>query len=189
MRRVKRPSEICVICGSNPATSWDHLPPDGMFPKPKPVDPIEVPACGACNSGSSDYDQIFQVFVGLAAGHSETGEKMFKEHVTRILRSNRRLKHSIAQTLCNVDLKTPAGIFFGSGKAVLRDSKSYDAVIERIIRGLHFYHTEHILGDKVDIKIRWHRELTLTLQKKCKNDSSKLRQLSSGHQETVSSFL
>jgi hypothetical protein len=33
------------------------------------------------------------------------------------------------------------------------------------------------------------QRLTLTLQKKCKNDSSKLRQLSSGHQETVSSFL
>jgi hypothetical protein len=163
MKRIKRPSDICVICGLNPATSWDHLPPDGIFPKPKPVDPIEVPACEKCNSGSSDYDQIFQVFIGLAAGHGETGEKMFKEHVTKILRSNRRLKRSIAQTLRYVDLKTPAGNFLGRAEAVLHDSRSYDSVIERIIRGLHFYHTGYILGDKVDIKIRFHRKLTVTL--------------------------
>ena len=50
-----------------------------------------------------------------------------------------------------------------TAEAVLQDSKSYDAVIGRIIRGLHFYHTGHILGDKVDIKIRWHRELTEAL--------------------------
>lgn len=131
-----------------------------MFPKPKPVDPIEVPACNSCNSGSSDSDQIFQVFVGFAAGHGETGEKIFKEHVTKILQSNRRLKRSIAKTLRDVDLKTPSGIFFDRAKAVLVDGKSYNAVIERIIRGLHFYHTGHILGDKVDVKINWHRELT-----------------------------
>lgn len=160
MKRNKRPSEICVICGRNTATSWDHLPPDGMFQKPKPTDPIEVPACEACNSGSSDYDQIFQVFIGIAAGHGESGEKMFKEHVTKILKSNRKLKRSIAQTKRKVDLKTPAGIIFGHAEAILQDSKSYDSVIERIIRGLHFYHTGHILGDKADIKIKWHRELT-----------------------------
>jgi hypothetical protein len=160
MMRNKRPSEICVICGRNAATSWDHLPPDGMFPKPKPTDPIEVPACEACNSGSSDYDQIFQVFIGIAAGHGAVGERMFKGHVSKILKSNKRLTRSIAQTKRKVELRTRGGIIFGRADAVMQDSTSYDAVIERIIRGLHFYHTGYILGDKVDIKIKWHRELT-----------------------------
>ncbi len=160
MKREKRLSDICVICGLRPSTTEDHIPPDGMFPKPRPTDPIKIPTCSICNTGSSNQDRIFQVFVGIAAGHGEEGERLHKNHVTRIVQSDRKLKRSIESTLRDVELHTPSGIILGRAQAVLLDSESYDAVIERIVRGLHFYHTGHILGDKSDVTIYWHRALT-----------------------------
>jgi hypothetical protein len=158
-RRIKRPSDICVICGCNPATSWDHIPPDAMFPKPKPHDPIEVPACAKCNSGASDNDQKFQVFIGLAAGHGEKGVSIFKPHVSRILKGNKRLKRTIGETLRRVDIQTEAGILLGHASAVKVDFNPVDIVLERIIRGMHFWHTGYILGNKVNIKINRYRNL------------------------------
>ena len=162
IKREKRPSELCVLCGRNPATSWDDLPPKGMFANPKPTDPIKVPACGSCNSGkkSSGADEIFQVFIGIAAGHGEQGEQMFKDHVTKIIKSNRKLKRSIAETKHYREFVTPSGLYLGRKECVRQDSKSCDAVIERIIRGLHWQYAGNIIGDKAAIKVRWHRTLT-----------------------------
>jgi hypothetical protein len=51
-------------------------------------------------------------------------------------------------------------VILGIVPAVLLDSNAYDTVIDRIIRGLHFHHTGHILGDRVNVKVNWHRRLT-----------------------------
>jgi hypothetical protein len=158
--------DLCVICGIRPKTGRDHIPPKSIFPQPRPSDLITVPACDRCNNRLSGLDEQFKVFIGIQAGHGSTGEKLFRDQTSRTILHNRRLKIDLASTLREVEILTPEGIVLGNASAVLLKSKSYDTVIERIIRGLHFHHTRHILGDRVDIKVNWHRYLTHRIYEK-----------------------
>jgi|GEM_PF-907017 len=155
-----RPSKVCVICGKQPATTDDHVPPKGIFPKPRPSDLITVRTCLACNKSTSDLDEVFKVFIGIAGGHGAEGERMFKEQTSRTLEHNRRLKREIASTIRDVWVKTTEGIILGKRPAVLLNSTAHDQIIEKTIRGLHFHHTGRILADQADIKVNWHYALT-----------------------------
>jgi hypothetical protein len=158
-------SEICSICGKNPATTRDHIPPKGIFPKPRPSDLITVPACLTCNKSTSDLDEVFKVFAGLAGGHGPEGERMFKEQTIHTLEHNERLRREIASTVRNVWVKTPGGIVLGKKPAVLLNSRAHNHIIGKTIRGLHFHHTGNILGDQADISVNWHYSLTEKMYK------------------------
>lgn len=155
-----RNSGICVICGKNPSTGRDHIPPQSIFPKPRPNDLITIPACDQCNNKRSGLDEIFKVFIGLIAGHGPEGERLFRAQTSKTLEHNRKLSRQIASTMREADVKTPGGLLFGTASVVLLDSNAYDTIIDRIIRGLHFHHTGHILDDRANIKVYWHRQLT-----------------------------
>lgn len=163
-----RRSDICVICGKKPVTGRDHLPPRCIFPIPRPIDLITVPACDTCNNNSSGLDEEFKVAIGIQAGHGEEGERLFYEQMSKTLSGNRKLKKTLADKMQEVEIRTAEGQVLGTAMAVPL-YKSYDIVINRIIRGLHWHHTGHILGDKVDIKINWHHNLTKQICEKTKD--------------------
>lgn len=154
-----RLSDICVICGKNHATTKDHLPPQSMFPKPRPSDLITVPACAKCNNENSELDEVFKVLIGIQAGHGPEGERLFLNQTSRTLTHNLRLTKGIINAIREAEIVTFEGLLVGTAPVIPID-KSYDIVIERIIRGLHWHHTGHILGDEVDIKVNLHRTLT-----------------------------
>jgi hypothetical protein len=155
-----RSSEICVICGLQPAKTDDHVPPKCIFPRPRPSDLITVRTCLDCNKSTSKFDEVLKVFIGIAAGHGPEGEKMFKEQTKRTLQHNRCLRRDIASTMRDVWVKTPEGLVLGKRPAVLLNSKAHDQIIEKTIRGLHFHHKGVILGDATDITVNWHYCLT-----------------------------
>ncbi len=167
MKRCK--SDICVICGKRPMTGRDHLPPQSIFPKPRPSDLITVPACDNCNNKRSGLDEEFKVAIGIQAGFGEDGERLFLSQTTKTILHNRRLREELAKDMKVVELKTPAGLFVGTAQAVKLKSKSYNTIINRIIRGLHWYHSGQILGDLVDIKVNWHRNLSKEIFEMTKN--------------------
>jgi hypothetical protein len=150
----------CAICGKNPATTRDHIPPKGIFPKPRPNDLITVPACRPCNKSTSDFDEVFKVFMGIVGGHGPKGERMFREQTAHTLQQNLRLKREIAGTVRDVWVSTSGGIILGKKLAAPLNSKAHDEIIEKTIRGLHFHHTGNILGDQADIAVNWHHSLT-----------------------------
>ena len=50
---------FCCFCGgAAPATTWDHVPSRQMFDGRRRPKGLEVPACMACNSATSRYEQI-----------------------------------------------------------------------------------------------------------------------------------
>jgi hypothetical protein len=142
-----------VICGKRRKTGRDHIPPKSVFPKPCPSDLITVSACDQCNNGSSELDEEFIVSVALEAAHGSDRERPFCERASRSLGKNKRLCGELASTMREVEIQTTEGLI--TAHEVLLKSKSYDTVIDRIIRGIHFHHTGHILGDKVDVKVNW----------------------------------
>lgn len=155
-----RDSDICVICGKNAKEGRDHIPPRAIFPKPWPNDFITVPACKVCNNNQSGFDEKFKVSIGLIAGHGKTGEELFKDQTIKTLNHNRSLSRNITESSRMIDITSKAGIFLCKAPATKLDSKSYDTVINRIIRGLHFYHSGYILGDHASIKINWYYQLS-----------------------------
>lgn len=70
--RFLRENPICCFCGGKAvATTWDHVPPRACFPNGHFPEEFEFPACMSCNQGTRRHDQIFGLYVHLAASDEE----------------------------------------------------------------------------------------------------------------------
>lgn len=152
--------QLCAICGVNKATTVDHIPPKGIFPKPRPANLITVPACLSCNNSASKNDEAFRVFLSLHVGiESPQTDVLWKKGALRSLRHNRRLYDHIRNTAKKVMLRTKAGMILDTRMAFRWDSEAHNRTIERMIRGLYFHHFGEILEDRVTINVQWLRSL------------------------------
>ena len=145
--------QLCAICGKEEATTSDHIPPRGIFPKPRPSNLITVPACFYCNHAGSKYDESFRVYLSMEVG-ADTPEtrKLWEENALGTLQHNQRLRRNIERSFRFIDVRTPAGIYLGKATAFRIDAKIYNAVIERIVRGFYYHHYAEILGDRATCK-------------------------------------
>ena len=57
----------CAYCGE-PATTYDHVPPQCLYTRPLPSNLVTVPACAACNNGASKDDAEFRNHLSIMAG-------------------------------------------------------------------------------------------------------------------------
>lgn len=153
-------TKLCAICGVNPATTVDHVPPKGIFPKPRPNDLITVPACADCNNADSQYDERFMVYLSMHAGldQAET-RKLFVNHALRTVEHNQRLKRKILAEAEEVELTTPAGVYAGKAHALNWDSEAHTRVIERTTRGLYFHEYGEVLGERGVVDVMWFERL------------------------------
>lgn len=163
--RPTRPSsKVCVICGQNPATTRDHLPPKALFLKPYPDNLITVPACETCNGGGSAFDDEFQAFLAIhVAGHDERGSRFFHERGKTNLLGNERRLQALRDGVQEIEIHGPQGNPIGLAPAVLWDSDAHDAVVERMIRGLYWHHTGHILPPDSIVETHWYQSITLDM--------------------------
>lgn len=154
---AERPRQLCAICGVQPATTRDHVPPRGIFPRPRP-NLITVPACFPCNNRGSSHDEAFRVYLNLHVGvEHPSSQVLFHNETLRTLRANRRLLREINAQSDPIWFTTPSGIVWGRGRRVLWNSNAHDAVVERTIRGLYFHHFNEILGERGSVKVQWLR--------------------------------
>jgi hypothetical protein len=155
----KRPAiaPLCVFCGKLPAKTKDHIPPKGIFPKPRP-ELITVPACLRCNRGTSRIEETFRVYLSLRVGvNNDATSNLWNNEAMRTLRHNPRLRNRIIRSTRPISVRSPAGIILADRIGGLWPPEAHDPVIEKIIRGLYFYHYREILGARVEIKIHWLR--------------------------------
>jgi hypothetical protein len=137
------------------ATTFDHLPPACLFPKPRPNDLVTVPACFNCNNAASKDDEAFRVFLSLQIGmETPTIHSLWKDGALRTLQHNARLKQRVVDQSWQVDLRTPAGIFLGKRRVIRVPVHTHNAVIDRIVRGLYFHHFGEVLGNRVACHVR-----------------------------------
>ncbi|SRR6266436_5899496 len=101
---------LCAFCGKSPAKTKDHVPPKGIFPKPRPK-LITVPACLRCNASSSKIEEAFRVYLSLRIGvNDETTSNLWNNEVMRTLRHNPRLRNRIIKSMRPISVRSPAGI-------------------------------------------------------------------------------
>lgn len=138
---MKQP--ICALCGINQATTKDHVPPKGIFAKPRPQDTITVPACSICNNDDSDLDERFKAYLALhVAMYSKEGKQLYKSSLKGIHRK-RKMKEEMIKSF------KP----FGRHTSVLWDSEAHDKVIERTIRGLFYHHYGWVVANNAKMTI------------------------------------
>jgi len=160
---MKKQKGTCAICGIVGPITDDHLPPKGIFQKPRPVDLITVKICATCNGSTSKDDEAFKAFMGIAAGHTKEGETALRETVGRTLAVNNRIKTDLATAARAVWVKTPSGIGIRKAIAVPLDRNAHDRIVEKMIRGLHYHHTGVVLADKATVTVNLHAGLTRKL--------------------------
>jgi hypothetical protein len=151
----------CAICGIAAATTRDHVPPRGIFAEPRPSDLVTVPACEACNADGSKYDETFRVHLSLHVGtETPATQRLLTNGARRTVRSNRKLRRQILESLEPTYLTTHGGIIIGKGYRGKWDPEAHDRVIERTTRGLYFHHFGEIFGAKADVVVHWFPSLT-----------------------------
>ena len=150
---------LCVICGKNEATSRDHIPPKGIFIKPRPDNLRTVPACSQCNGGASGYDEKFKVDLSIQVSNSR-GIEHFNKLAAPTLEHNQKLSTEILNSMKPAYRATSSGIIYEQGFAFPWDKNAHDIVIERTIRGLYYLHKNKILGDSVKVEIHVIDEIT-----------------------------
>src|SRR5262245_40510953 len=114
--------QVCVICGEREATTRDHVPPKGIFPKPRPQ-LVTVPACAQCNSGSSLHDESFRTYLALHVGAADQRRSRLFGNALSSMKHNRRLLRRVLSSSHEIPFATPAGVYVGHGLKVLWDSK------------------------------------------------------------------
>jgi len=151
--------QLCVICGMKEATTVDHVPPKNLFVKPRPP-LITIPACFDCNNLASRFDEELMVYVSLQIGpeHDRT-KKLWKSKALKALHRNKRFQREIIGRMKSVWLTTESGIA-EKRMAFLAKAEVYQAVFERTVRGLYFYHFREILGNNVSVEVTPFASLT-----------------------------
>jgi hypothetical protein len=154
------PYQLCAICGIEKATTMDHIPPKGIFAKPRPQNLITVPACKKCNNAASKDDEDFRAHLSLHVGkNTPETQALWNKGTLNSLKHNRRLLNNITSKMKKVSIRTKEGIIYDEKYAILW-SDTHDKTIERMIRGLYYHHFGEILGNRVIVKVQWRRSLT-----------------------------
>ncbi len=155
--KTRVPAALCAFCGKLPAKTRDHIPPKGIFPRPRPQ-LITVPACARCNRRTSKIEEAFRVYLSLRVGiNNDATAKLWKDEAMRTLRHNPRLRNRILRSTRTISVRSPAGIILGERQGGPWPPEVHDPIVEKTIRGLYFYHYREILGDRVHIKVQWLR--------------------------------
>lgn len=147
-------ANLCALCGENIATTKDHIPPQGIYPKPRDNDINfnTVPACSECNNGSAVEDEEFKILIGLSTGEFHKNPEIVVDSIARTIGKNQRIANQIFSTKRNVHAYL-RGPILEPAVAVQFDGKKYTKVISRIVRGLFWQHKGHALGLSTKITV------------------------------------
>lgn len=147
-------NQLCVHCGENYATTDDHIPPRGIYPKPRPnnIKLHTVPACEECNSGAGVEDEEFKVFVGLSTGEFRDNQYQVIDSIAKTVGSNQKIANQIFRS--KIDVYARSGSFvYRPAVTVTFNSGNYCKVIQRIVRGLYWRQTSKFLGKTTKINV------------------------------------
>jgi hypothetical protein len=139
-KRISR----CAYCGKTRLVTDDHVPPKGLFPKPRPLDLATVPICSLCNAGTSKDDEYFRNTLALhfrAAEHS-TAKRVLPAVWHSLQRPEARgFRKAFLGALHEVTVTSPMGLYVGKAYKFDIDYPRLERVAARVARGLFFHHT------------------------------------------------
>ncbi len=136
----------CIYCGYEGFITRDHIPPQCFFPEPRPSNLITVPCCKKCHTKWSNDDEYFRAVIvsSINVDHDSNAQKINQALLRSMKNPNKKgFASMIRQSLAEVEVKTPSGIYLGKTPAIKVDKKRFDSVAKRILKGLYFYEKGH----------------------------------------------
>ncbi|WP_207787704.1 hypothetical protein [Candidatus Thiosymbion oneisti] len=149
-----RMPNLCALCGINLATTKDHIPPRGIYPKAirHGINFNTVPACKECNNGASMDDEEFKMFVGFNTGEYQEHPEIVIDSLAGTIGNNKKIANQIFATKKNVYAYRGRSVL-EPAVAVMFNGRKLSKVISRVIRGLYWEKKGKALGYKSDIQI------------------------------------
>jgi len=142
----------CAYCGTVSELTRDHVIPKSLFTKPRPNNPVIVPACKACNQEKSATDDYLRDFLVTDAYSSES--MIAKQVQERMLSSVRQKSSVFAKQLLQgaqpQSLYSPGGIYIGE---ILKFEFAGGLIFPRIVRGLHYNLTQKRIPDNYEFRV------------------------------------
>jgi hypothetical protein len=89
--------KICIYCGANNATTWDHVVARGLFANFEiyRANSPQVPCCGECNTLKSEVENSLLIIMQFG-GESNASRDMLNEKMDRVLAGNKKMHRDIA---------------------------------------------------------------------------------------------
>lgn len=132
----------CIYCGKTAPVTRDHLPPESLFPKPRPSNLVTVPSCLECNNSASKDDEYFRLTLSIRHNAKRPLAKQVADTALRGLARDEHtlFRNNFFQGVREVDIMTADGKYAGRGGSYSVDHARLGKVATRIIRGLYFHH-------------------------------------------------
>jgi hypothetical protein len=129
---------LCIYCQVAEAVTDDHVPPQCLFGKPRPLGLIAVPACEACNLGASKDDEYFKWYMASRASN-ETNPiaQRLRPDVIRSL-SLPGAEGFAAMLARNMRIVEDPDSPEGYKRQAFVDFERIGEVAKRTVRGLHY---------------------------------------------------
>jgi hypothetical protein len=145
--------QLCIYCQTNPEETVDHVPPKGMFKRPRPANLITVPACFRCNNGfSRDNEYLMNLALDWEASASSDGREVADKRLRAMRRKEgQREWGPIFAKLKAVEVYSRSGLYLANSFELSLDTARLVRMVDRIIKGLYFEVTKTPLpiGDYV----------------------------------------
>jgi hypothetical protein len=146
----------CRICGERSAIDKDHIPPKNLFALADRINLLRIPACEECNSQYSKDDEYFKRILLMSAKiENETPSIIeLREHLTRSFNNPKQSKFNIrfAKSISIKNIFTSSGLYLGREPVYFADYDRLNKILDKIIRGLFYYHERKILQKDYLIK-------------------------------------
>jgi hypothetical protein len=147
--------KICVYCGGTYEDD-DHVPPQCLFPKPRPSDLITVPSCRQCNRRWGLDDEYLRDVLALGTMDGPVMPELQPIHEA--------MRRSLARTKFRpparalLDTSRVEWVQVGSpilqrGYVARIDATRIKRVICRIVRGLHYHESRRLMPLSNDIAV------------------------------------
>ena len=147
----------CAYCDTGDGNETDdHVPPKGLFPKPRPDNLITVPSCTECNTGDSKDDEYFKLTMAVRGeANDKTPAKTVIESVIRGLEREQAAGYAkvVAASMEKQDVTTPGGIYLGPRVVMTAELERLLVVVERTVRGLFFNEKSNCIPDSHDVSV------------------------------------
>lgn len=145
---------LCIYCGNKPGKTRDHIPPQSLFPDPKPLQMVTVPCCEQCNKKYKKDEDVFMAWINFGpSGATKTGRSLWNQKLNRTYKKDFGLRKIIANSFKQVSIVTPGGIYLGKKPAITIDPKRLSNVLNKVIRGLFWVEYKERLPKKIPIDI------------------------------------
>lgn len=141
----------CALCGETHPVTREHVPPKNLFLAPRPTNTITVPVCEPCNHGYHFDDEYFRIYVASGAEPGTRQSRLWNEKVvgSSFVRGGGlkgRLNddhtavvhhHRTVEPLRTLDGEVVDEKLLPQLQPL--DESRINAVIEKIVRCLHFF--------------------------------------------------